>query len=158
MAIDRREFVRTLGAASLLTAARGGLGAAASAPAPPSGGAENPTVIDAGDLHGFPTDGVYDAHREDGFFVVRRDGQLFALSSVCTHKGCKVRAQADGSYLCKCHNSTFDRDGRVTRGPATRDLPRLAVAVDAAMCLQVDLHQPFEAGHFSPPLDTNAAR
>ena len=158
MAIDRREFVWTLGAASLLTAAGRGSGAAASAPAPLPGDAESPTVVDAGDLHAFPTDAVYDAHREDGFFVVRRDGQVVALSSVCTHKGCKVRAQPDGSYLCKCHNSTFDRDGRVTRGPATRDLPRLAVAVDAAMRLQVDLHQPFAAGHVPPPADTNARR
>jgi Rieske Fe-S protein len=156
MAIDRREFVLTLGAASLLAAARGGWAASASAGSSPA--VDTPTVVDAGELHAFTTDGVYDAHREDGFFVVRRDGQVFALSSVCTHKGCKVRAQADGSYLCKCHNSTFDRDGRVTRGPAARDLPRLAVAVDAAMHLQVDLHQPFEAGHFSPPIDNNARR
>jgi len=63
-------------------------------------------------------------------FVVRREKKVFALSSVCTHKGCKVRAQDDGSYHCKCHGSTFDREGKVTKRPAKRDLPRLGVALD----------------------------
>ena len=84
-------------------------------------------------------DDVYTEHRDDGFFVVRRDKQLFALSSVCTHKGCKVRVADDLSFFCKCHKSTFDKDGRVTKGPAKRDLPRIPVATDEQGYLHVAL-------------------
>ena len=95
--------------------------------------------VDAGTVSGFAEDGVYDGFREQGVFIIRRDKKVFALSSICTHKGCKVRAQEDGSFLCRCHRSTFDRDGRVTKGPATRDLPRLPVATDERNHLLVKL-------------------
>lgn len=95
--------------------------------------------IDAGSIEGFPPNTVSDAFRDQGFFIVHRDKQIFALSAICTHKGCKVRAQADQSFLCKCHGSTFDKDGRVTKGPATRDLPRLGVDVDSHRHVLVNL-------------------
>ena len=82
---------------------------------------------------------MYPGFREDGFFVIRRDKKLFALSSVCTHKGCKVRVAGDLSYFCKCHKSTFDKDGHVTKGPAKRDLPRVPVATDDQGHLHVSL-------------------
>lgn len=84
-------------------------------------------VIDLGPLGQFEQDKVYDNHREQGFFIIRRGDEVFALSSVCTHKGCKVRAQEDQSFLCKCHGSRFDPAGKVLNGPATRDLPRLPI-------------------------------
>lgn len=97
-----------------------------------------PGAVDAGPLAEFTDDDVYDAFREQGFFVIRRGEILFALSSICTHKGCKVRVQDDLSFLCKCHGSRFDKDGHVTKGPAKRDLPRLAVAADEQKHLLVD--------------------
>lgn len=96
-------------------------------------------MADAGPLADFAADGVFDAHRHEGFFIVRRDKTLFAISSVCTHKGCKVRAQQDQSFACKCHGSTFDKDGKVTKGPAKQDLPRLSVAVNERQHLIVKL-------------------
>ena len=94
-------------------------------------------AYDAGPVTSFKEDDVYTEHRDDGFFVVRRDKQLYALSSICTHKGCKVRVADDLSFFCKCHKSTFDKEGRVTKGPATSDLPRLPVATDAQGHLHV---------------------
>ena len=116
-------------------AARPAAGAGAARAEPPAtrpvpADAVPDTAVDAGPLAEYGEDRVYDQFRQEGFFLVRRDRKLFALSSVCTHKGCKVRAQTDGSYLCKCHGSRFDRDGKVTKPPAKRDLPRLQVAVD----------------------------
>lgn len=93
----------------------------AAAPDPPG------DVLDAGSLSQYAQPGVYDQFREQGFFIIHRDKQLFVLSSVCTHKGCKVKAQDDQSFLCKCHGSRFDANGHVTKGPAQRDLPRLQV-------------------------------
>ena len=50
--------------------------------------------------------------------VINLNGNTFrALSGVCTHLGCNVRPS--GRFLqCPCHGSTYDLDGRVTRGPA----------------------------------------
>ncbi len=84
-------------------------------------------VIDVGSLDDFEEDKVYDQFRDQGFFIIRRADEVFALSAICTHKGCKVRSQTDQSFLCKCHQSRFDKDGRVLNGPAQIDLPRLPV-------------------------------
>jgi len=56
-----------------------------------------------------------------------RDGNgLYALSLVCTHLGCTVTVSAS-ELACPCHGSTFDRQGRVLKGPADRPLGRLKV-------------------------------
>src|SRR2546423_14460359 len=60
---------------------------------------------DAGPISDFPPDTVADSFRTDGFFVIHRDKKVFALSSICTHKGCKVRLASDQSFYCKCHGS-----------------------------------------------------
>ena len=54
--------------------------------------------------------------------LINLDGTSFrALSAVCTHLGCNVRPS--GRFLqCPCHGSTYDLEGRVTRGPAERPL------------------------------------
>ncbi len=102
-------------------------------------------AFDAGPLSDYRSDGVFDAFRDDGFFLVRRDREIIALSSVCTHRGCKVRPQPDGSYLCKCHGSRFDPAGKVVKPPAKRDLPRLKVALDEDKHVLVKLPRPRRA-------------
>jgi Rieske Fe-S protein len=82
-------------------------------------------LVNAGPVANFAADGLYDGFRDQGFFVVRQGGKLFALSAICTHRRCKLSAEHDRSFYCKCHGSTFDTNGRVTEGPATRDLPVL---------------------------------
>jgi Rieske Fe-S protein len=82
-------------------------------------------VIDAGPLTNYASDGLYEAFRDLGFFVVRKGAKLIVLSSYCTHRKCKLMAERDHSFYCKCHGSTFDSGGKVTQGPATRDLPAL---------------------------------
>lgn len=53
-------------------------------------------------------------------------GEYAALSSICTHLGCTVDVQ--GSHLvCPCHGSTYERDGRVVRGPAEEPLRRYPI-------------------------------
>jgi 3-phenylpropionate/trans-cinnamate dioxygenase ferredoxin reductase component len=52
-----------------------------------------------------------------------RDGSLNAVSAVCTHMGCLVEWNEDEeTWDCPCHDSRFDPNGRVIRGPAKRDL------------------------------------
>jgi Rieske Fe-S protein len=92
-----------------------------------SGGSAKNTdqIFNAGSAANFAADGVYNNFRDAGFFVIRRDGKLSVLSAFCTHRKCKLTAEPDRSFYCKCHGSTFDPNGHVTQGPARRDLPAL---------------------------------
>jgi len=87
-------------------------------------------VVDAGPASKYATEGVYGSFREQGFFLVRKDARLVALSAFCTHRKCKFTAEPNRSFYCNCHGSTFEPDGKVTAGPARRDLPILPTAVD----------------------------
>jgi glycine/D-amino acid oxidase-like deaminating enzyme/nitrite reductase/ring-hydroxylating ferredoxin subunit len=53
------------------------------------------------------------------------DGELFAVSPVCTHLGCKVHWNSvESSWDCPCHGSRFRPDGTVIEGPAVAALKR----------------------------------
>ncbi len=82
-------------------------------------------IINAGPAGNYSADGVYSNFGGQGFFVVRQGDKLFALSAICTHRKCKLTAEPDRSFRCRCHGSTFDPGGHVTKGPAKRDLPML---------------------------------
>lgn len=76
---------------------------------------------------GIPTDGAL-VFTDERVAVVRDKDGFYALSLVCTHLGCTVSVTPDGLF-CPCHGSRFDNKGNVTRGPASRPLPRLALEV-----------------------------
>jgi len=59
-------------------------------------------------------------------FLRNDDGEIMALSSICTHRGCEVRAMPD-LYQCPCHGSEYDLDGEVLAGPARQALQRFKV-------------------------------
>jgi Rieske Fe-S protein len=80
-------------------------------------------LIDAGPLSKYATDGLYEGFHDLGFFIVRKGDKLMALSSYCTHRKCKLIAEHDRTFYCECHGSTFDPGGKVTQGPAIRNLP-----------------------------------
>ncbi|CAN5380535.1 hypothetical protein BH09PLA1_BH09PLA1_32450 [soil metagenome] len=134
--MNRRQFLILSSAVAIGCDRREGPVASTQPTSNPSGA----NIVDAGAIDAFKTDAVYDQFREQGFFIIRREKTLFALSAICTHKGCKVRAQSDQSFLCKCHGSTFDASGQVTKGPAKQDLPRLRVKADRSDHLLVDLN------------------
>jgi Rieske Fe-S protein len=64
-----------------------------------------------------------------GFFIVT-DTRLYAMSATCTHRRCPLKRSGEG-IKCHCHGSTFTNKGEVTRGPASRQLPRFRVTLDA---------------------------
>jgi nitrite reductase/ring-hydroxylating ferredoxin subunit len=47
-------------------------------------------------------------------FVVNDNGNLSAISGVCTHQGCLLRHnEADGRLDCPCHRASFSLQGKV---------------------------------------------
>lgn len=61
------------------------------------------------------------------------EGNLVALTAVCTHLTCNVRFDAEtGTLFCPCHNGRFDLAGNVLSGPPPRPLETFAVTVSGA--------------------------
>jgi Rieske Fe-S protein len=121
--ISRKQFL-VLTAASIAAASCESLNSAGN-------GATAGRTVDAGPSGRYSADGVDASFREQGFFLVRRAGKLTAISSYCTHRHCKLEAEPDRSFYCPCHGSTFDPGGKVTTGPATRNLPECPLTIDA---------------------------
>jgi nitrite reductase/ring-hydroxylating ferredoxin subunit len=63
---------------------------------------------------------------------VRRNGrEVTAISLLCTHLGCRVRwFPSRNTYICPCHDGTFDAEGRPIAGPPVEPLDRVPVVVE----------------------------
>lgn len=116
MNMDRRHFLFLTAGIALTGASQAGTPSADS------------KTINVGAASQYTADGVYIRYRDVGVFIVRRGEKLFALSSYCTHRKCKLKAEGNHTFYCPCHGSTFDPDGHVTKGPARRDLPVLSIS------------------------------
>jgi Rieske Fe-S protein len=61
-----------------------------------------------------------------------------AVSPICTHLGCTVEIE-QARLVCPCHGSTYDREGRVLRGPAEEPLASYRVALTSDDVLVIEL-------------------
>jgi nitrite reductase/ring-hydroxylating ferredoxin subunit len=63
--------------------------------------------------------------------LVVNDGEIKALTSVCTHSNCDRNwSLSNGNFRCSCHGSVFTTDGEVITGPATQPLTQFNVSID----------------------------
>ena len=150
---DRREFIFKLGTGAGLAA----LAAQATASLRsliPNVSYDAPTTVKVGMPAEFP-DGLKFLP-DERLFVFRQGNTFHAISAVCTHLGCTVRAEAlsqvetrtvEGAplrlthrFLCPCHGSRYSGDGGNVAGPAPRPLAwyHLSIAPDDGQ-LVVDL-------------------
>ena len=153
---DRREFLVKLGtgAGAVALATQG---AASLRSLIPDVSYDAPTTVKLGVIADFP-DGL--KFLADERLYVFRDGNTFhAVSAVCTHLGCTVRAEAlprpetadvggqplrlTHKFSCPCHGSHYRGDGTNVSGPAPKPLAwyRLSVSPDDQQ-LVVDLADP----------------
>jgi len=142
---DRRDFLLRLGAGAGV-AAIAYQGAASLRSLVPNVSYDAPTTVKLGAPMDFP-DGL--KFLPDMRLFVFRDGKVFhAISAVCTHLGCTVRAEAlsqpetqtvEGQSLrlthrfqCPCHGSKYSGDGGNVAGPAPKPLAwyHLSIAPD----------------------------
>jgi cytochrome b6-f complex iron-sulfur subunit len=150
---DRRDFLMKLGfgagVAGLATQSAASLRSLV-----PNVSYDAPTTVKLGLPLEFP-DGLKFLP-DQRLFVFRQGNVFHAISAVCTHLGCTVRAEAlsqpeektvNGAplrlthrFLCPCHGSRYEGDGANVSGPAPRALTwyHLEVAPDDGQ-LVVDL-------------------
>jgi Rieske Fe-S protein len=53
-----------------------------------------------------------------------------AFSSKCTHMGCELPIPENSVITCPCHGAQFDASGKVTKGPAPKDLAAFSATLD----------------------------
>jgi len=152
---NRREFLLRVGSTAGMCAI-GYQGGAALRSLVPNVSYDAPTTVKVGLPSEFP-EGL--KFLPDLRLFVFREGNVFhAISAVCTHLGCTVRAEAlpqpeaktvDGKPLrlthrfqCPCHGSRYAGDGSNVAGPAPQPLAwyHLSVAADDGQ-LVADLAQ-----------------
>ena len=144
----RRQFVT---ASAAVAAACAGCPLLAGAAETASAGA---APVDVGPLDDFAADGVFDRWAAAGFFVVRRGGRLFAVSSTCTHKKVRLVSSAKGgasAFKCPRHGSGFDANGHATKAPARKPLPRHGVRLDDRGHVLVDRAVRFSKNDWDDP-------
>lgn len=73
-----------------------------------------------------PGEGMIIEHRGERLAANRdEDGNLRAVSAVCTHMGCIVSWNTiEKTWDCPCHGSRYDARGKVVNGPATKPLEK----------------------------------
>ncbi|MFB3853800.1 MAG: ubiquinol-cytochrome c reductase iron-sulfur subunit [Vicinamibacterales bacterium] len=132
---DRRDFLLKLGIGAGI-AGLGLQGAASLRSLVPNVSYDAPTLVKLGRPEDFP-DGL-EFLPDERLFVFREGRTFHAISAVCTHLGCTVRAEAlarpetrevggaalrlTHQFLCPCHGSKYHGDGENYAGPAPRPL------------------------------------
>jgi menaquinol-cytochrome c reductase iron-sulfur subunit len=71
------------------------------------------------------------AQRQVVFLVKTGDSEVRALSSTCTHLGCRVSWDPSDQVLkCPCHGGVFDRMGAVKAGPPRAPLASIQTRLE----------------------------
>ena len=140
----RRQFIAGAGVAAVACACAGCPLLAEARRGAGRGGA-----VDVGPLEDFGADGVDGRWAADGFFVVRRRGRLYAVSSICTHKKVElVVAGGGGGFKCPRHGSLFSAAGHATKAPARKSLARFGIRLDDAGHVIINPARPFREGQW----------
>ncbi len=67
------------------------------------------------------------------YLIVDGDDAIgnFGINAICTHLGCVVPWNSgENKYICPCHGSQYDANGKVVRGPAPLSLALTHIEVE----------------------------
>jgi cytochrome b6-f complex iron-sulfur subunit len=106
------------------------------------------SLIQVGAVDNFPAGSV--THVPNGRFYLSRlqDGGFLAIYQRCTHLGCNVPwDQAQGAFVCPCHNSQFTQEGDLLTPPAPRPLDLFQVIIEDGQ-VKVDTSSPLPRQKF----------
>jgi cytochrome b6-f complex iron-sulfur subunit len=107
--------------------------------------AEPPNKVKIGDPRSFEDGKVIETFKDRQIWVVRHQGRIFALNTMCTHLGCTPNwLEADKKFKCPCHGSGFYINGINFEGPAPRPLERWALELSDDGQLVVDKSRKFQ--------------
>jgi cytochrome b6-f complex iron-sulfur subunit len=148
--VNRRDWLKVTWAALASLAALEIGGAAVFYTQPRLAEGEFGGIITAGAVDDYPPGSVTPVSAGRFHLVRRDDGGFLALHQRCTHLGCNVPwDQAQGVFVCPCHNSQFSTEGDVLNPPAPRPLDLFAVRIEAGNVL-VDTSRPISRQKFHP--------
>ncbi len=82
---------------------------------------EQAKVINLADYPALGSTGGHEMINSNTIVIRTGSNKFTALNTVCTHKKCDVEFSGDG-FECPCHGSTFSKTGKVTNGPAKKNL------------------------------------
>jgi cytochrome b6-f complex iron-sulfur subunit len=115
---------------------------------------EPPSRFKVGDKNQFEEGKVNERFKDQGAWIVRHQGIIYALSTTCTHLGCTPNwLEGEQKFKCPCHGSGFKITGVNFEGPAPRPLERWALSVGDDGQLVVDKSKKFqkELGQWANP-------
>ncbi len=106
---------------------------------------EPPNKVKIGDPRSYEDGKVTEVFKDRQIWVVRNQGKIYALNTMCTHLGCTPNwLEADKKFKCPCHGSGFFITGINFEGPAPRPLERWAIELGEDGQLVVDKSRKFQ--------------
>ena len=115
---------------------------------------EPPSKVKVGFPESYEEGKVIEKYKDQNIWIVRNNGQIYALSTTCTHLGCTPNwLESAAKFKCPCHGSGFYISGINFEGPAPRPLERWALATGDDGQIVVDKSRKFqqERGEWSNP-------
>lgn len=125
--LGRREFSLSLGWALI------GLAVAAITGMTGRFLAGSQTRSDPGPANLGPPDGhpIGSVTKSGRIVLLRDDAGFWAINATCPHLGCQPAFDEDRRiFLCPCHGSQFDPEGRLLAGPAPRGMSLAVLRLD----------------------------
>jgi cytochrome b6-f complex iron-sulfur subunit len=115
---------------------------------------EPPSKFKVGEPSQYEDGKVVERFKDQGAWIVKNSGIIYALSTTCTHLGCTPNwLEREGKFKCPCHGSGFKISGVNFEGPAPRPLERWAIGIADDGQIIVDKSKKFqkELGQWSDP-------